>query len=120
MPRVTYTAESGRYRVVNHTFTPGDTHPVSDELAGHLADHDQFEVLDDAGGDDVHEEDGPPDGHLTRYHPSDLTVDEINEKLDSFDYEALELEKLAEEEREGKDRTTAIEAIEDRLADLEE
>jgi len=121
MTRVTYTADGGHYRVAGIGFDPGDTKDVDGELADYLRGHEDFDVVDDVAESegDAREEDGPPEGHLTRYHPSDLTVDEIREKLSEFDYTAADLERLADEERDGKNRTTAIDAIEDRRDELE-
>lgn len=63
MPTVRYTADDGTYTVAGTRFTPGDTAEVSLGLATHLIDEvGEFERVNDAGDDKVHEEDGPPDG----------------------------------------------------------
>jgi len=113
MPTVRYTADGGHYRVGGHGFEPGDERDVDDELAGYLADHGDFEVVDDAGGDDVHEEDGPPDeGANPPFDPSKSTVDELEAALKETNHHQVALEALLEAEKDGKDRETAKEAIE--------
>jgi len=125
MPTVRYTADGGHFRVGGHGFDPGDERTVDDELAEYLADRDDFEVVDDAGGDDVHEEDGPPDpdavdgetGTLP-FSPQNYTNDEIAEKVADID-EPAALRALLSLEAEQKDRAGATDAIEDRLDELE-
>lgn len=49
--------------------------------------------------------------------PADYTVDELRDELDSGDYSERELDALADAERSGKDRETAMDAIEAARAD---
>ena len=124
MPTVRYTADGGHYRVGGHGFDPGDERTVDDELAEYLADRDGFEVIGDAGDDDVHEEDGPPDldavdGEPTLpFSPENHTNDEVAEKVADID-EPAALRALLNLEAEQKDRDGATEAIQNRLDELE-
>lgn len=52
------------------------------------------------------------------FHPTDHTVDEIKEKIDEID-DPEDVEAILELEESGNERVTAIEAIEDRLEELE-
>jgi len=125
MPTARYTADGGHYRVGGHGFDPGDERTVDSDLASYLDDHDDFEVLDAAGDETVHEEDGPPDpdavdgesGTLP-FNPEDHTNDEVAEKVADID-EPAALRALLSLEAEQKDRDGATEAIQDRLDELE-
>lgn len=107
MPTVRYTA-GGRYRVAGHTFEPGDEADISDGLADHLVDTGAFTVV---GGDGS--QPWPPEDYI----PSKHTVAEIREGVAEID-DPEQLERLAEAEEAGENRTTALEAIDDRLAEL--
>ena len=119
MPTVKYTADGGTYRVGGYGFEPGDKHDVDDDLAGYLADHEDFEVIDGAGGDDVHDEDGPPD------------VDEWDDWSEDSWLE-LDYQQRADDVREGRvdghlddivdveTSDTVIEAVADRRDELED
>lgn len=69
-------------------------------------------VEDDGGGDKPPDEDVEPP-----FDPSEKTVDELQDALEQNEYSDAELEALAEAEADGKNRETALEAIE---AELEE
>lgn len=49
------------------------------------------------------------------FDPSDLTVDELDERLDETDLTASELEALGDAEEAGSNRATALDAIDDAL-----
>jgi hypothetical protein len=66
---------------------------------------------DDGGADTVTVDDLDP-------HPSDLTVDELEERIADVNDVAL-LAAIREAETDAEDRTTAIEAIDTRLDELE-
>lgn len=116
MPTVRYTADAGHYRVGGHGFDPGDEHDVDDELAGYLADHEDFEIV----GDDSDDGDGELQPDPDEWH-------DWNE--DSW----LELgyQQRAEDVREGRvdddldaiedaeTSDTVIEAVEERREELE-
>jgi hypothetical protein len=114
MLTVRYTADGGTYRVAGHSFEPGDEKDVDDELAGYLADHEDFEVLEDDGADDdaVREEDvneepvaEPP------LDPGEHTVGELEDALQEGDYSATELDAIADAEAAGQDRVGAHDAV---------
>lgn len=136
MPRVRYTDDGGRYRVADETFEPGDEAEVSDGLASHLVDDvGRFERVDsddasddgntaDADGDEedvgvdlseeaVHPAAEPP------FNPSDLTVAEIEERLEDGDYDEPDLLALYSAEAESKERQTALDAIRQAEDELE-
>lgn len=54
------------------------------------------------------------------FDPSEYTVDEIEAELAEGEFSSAELDALAEAEADGKDRETALEAIEDASEDEEE
>lgn len=64
------------------------------------------------------EEDGPPDDTVEAIDPGDLTVSELSDVVADID-DADRLRALRNAEAGGKDRTTAKDAIDDRLDDLE-
>jgi len=113
MPTARYTADGGAYRVGGHHFEPGDEQAVDAELAAYLADVDDFEVI--GGEDDVREEDGPPDVPVLA---EDATVAEIEDAIATIE-SADAIRYILEDERKGPNRTTAIDALEARLDELE-
>lgn len=52
-------------------------------------------------------------------HPSDLKVDELEERIEDVDDVAL-LDAILTAETQSKDRTTAVNVIESRISELEE
>jgi hypothetical protein len=67
----------------------------------------------------VYKEDGPPDRESTpAVDPGDLTVANLREAVADID-DAETLRAIRDAEADGKDRTTAREAIDARLAELE-
>lgn len=134
MPRVRYTDDGGRYRVAGESFGPGDEAEVSEGLATHLVeDVDRFERVDtssaetDSGaGAQTEASDGSDAGSdaesASGFDPSAHTVTEIREHVEQVDGNDVvdELEALRQQELEGKNRTTALDAIDDRLYELEE
>jgi len=109
MPTVRYTA-GGRYRVAGHSFEHGDTASVSGGLADHLVDTGAFNVVNAGDRDDL----VPADDYAGTH-----TVSEIRE--DIADIKNREwLATLRAAEAAGEHRTTALEAIDDRLAELED
>ncbi|WP_147435155.1 hypothetical protein [Haloarcula sp. Atlit-120R] len=134
MPTVEKT-EGGRVTVRGiGEFGLGDQAEVSEDDAAYLCDErGDFERIDDVaaedetGGDDVHQEDGPPDpddleddaesGTLP-FNPADLTNDEVADRAADIDDPAT-LRALLNLEEEQKDRSGATDAIEERLGELE-
>lgn len=70
----------------------------------------------------VREEDDDPDDDTLSWDPSNHTVDEVREYVESIDGDDIvaTLESYRAAEANGKDRTTALEAIDSRLDDLRE
>jgi hypothetical protein len=71
-----------------------------------------IQETDDGGADTVTVDDLDP-------HPSDLTVDELEERIADVDDVAL-LDAIRNAETDAENRTTAIEPIDARLNELEE
>lgn len=134
MPTVEKT-EGGRVTIRGiGEFGHGDQAEVSKDDAAYLCDErGDFERIDAAvaedetDGDDVHQEDGPPDpddldddaesGTLP-FNPADHTNDEIADCVADIDDPAT-LRALLNLEEEQKDRSGATDAIEERLDELE-
>jgi hypothetical protein len=76
-----------------------------------LADAYDVEYTDD--GNVVFEEDGPPDDVELPVDPSEHTVSDLEKALADVELSDTEREALLDAERDGKDRDTAIEAIEE-------
>ena len=119
MTTVRYTADGGTYRVGGHSFEPGDERDVDDELAGYLADHEDFEVVGDTD-EAVHEEDG-----TFQFDPGDAEDFEANGWLDN-DYQdradavlAGGLDDYLDEIQKAETSDTVIDAVEERRDDLE-
>jgi hypothetical protein len=107
-------------------FAPGDRAEVSTADAAYLVDErGDFEVVDADASDEVHEEDGPPDESgageaAPAVDPGDLTVADLREALDEGDYSVAELEAVREAEQADDDpRTSALDAIDSAIADVE-
>jgi hypothetical protein len=125
MATVRYTADGGHYRVGGYGFDPGDVKDVDDDLADYLAEHDDFDVVDE--DDEVEgsaETDLAPapdlDGEAETlpFNPADHTNDEVAEKVATIDDKAT-LVALRRLEEEQQDRTGATDAITNRLDELE-
>ncbi|GGO01794.1 hypothetical protein [Haloarcula pellucida] len=103
-------------------FTHGDRADVGAADAAYLCDErGDFERVDDAvaaedgpADEDVHEEDGPPDGAGPIPDPSDHSVADLRDKLSDID-DVDVLAAVYDAEEAGKDRDTAIEAIQGRI-----
>ena len=120
MTTVRYTADAGHYRVGGHGFDPGDERDVDDELAGYLADHEDFEVVDDTD-EAVHEED-PLEGksiaevdaseHLDRWldHPYDHRAEQVRSGSVDDSLDAIE---------DAETSQTVLDAVEERREELE-
>ncbi|EMA19017.1 hypothetical protein [Haloarcula argentinensis] len=119
MPTVRYTADGGIYRVGGRQFEPGDAKTVDDELDAYLADHEDFEAVDDAGDEAVGQEDGPPDAGAPIPDPSEHSVKELRDKLNDID-DIDVLAAVYEAEEAGDTRDTAIEAIQSRINAVKE
>jgi len=114
-------------------FSVGDIADVDGDDAAYLVEErGDFEYVDEAGDEDPpdetpDQEDGLPDEEV-RYsietedgdipRADDATVDEIEAAIADID-DPDALAYLLEAERDGPDRTTAIDAIEARLNELE-
>jgi hypothetical protein len=123
MTQVRYTADGGHYRVGGVGFDPGDTREVDDDLAEYLADHPDFDMVGDAGGDDVGsgtETDETAGGVEPPFDPTEHTIDELEEELDTSEYGGSELHAVAAAEEDGKNRDGALEAIDVHILGTEE
>lgn len=98
----------------------GTTVPVEDDGTFEIDDEpwlQQFADAYDVTVDELHVEDVSEDGLLGSFDPTDHTVDEVQDHVESIDGSDIveELEAIRGAESEGKNRTTALEAIDDRL-----
>jgi hypothetical protein len=118
------------------SFSVGDTADVDADAAEYLVEErGDFEYVTGDGPadaetespeDDVREEDGPPDEPQysivtddgEQLTAAEATVDEIEAAIADVD-DADALRYMLDAERDGQNRTTAIEAIEKRLEELE-
>jgi len=115
MPTLTYVGNAGRYRLTNSDVdvAQGETVTVDDETASHLLEHGEFEVVE------ADDEDGPAAKRAVPILAADATVDEIEAAI--ADVESPDaIRYVLEDERDGPARTTAIETLESRLAELED
>jgi len=126
MPTVRYTADGGHYRVGGHGFDTGDEADVDDDLADYLADRDDFEVVDQMESAELSEDEivdtldaADDESGTLPFNPESHTNDEIAEKVADINDEAA-LVALRNLEAEQEDRAGATDAIEDRLAELED
>ena len=112
----------------------GDSVPVADDgtfevpedrdawprrfAAAHDTDPEDLLVEKDDESDESNED----DGESLSFDPSEHTVDEVDEHVETIDGDdlAAELKALREAEVDGKDRSGAKKAIDSRLADLQE
>lgn len=96
----------------------GERAPVDDGVFAVPDDADgwlrAFAAAYDAAPDElVREEDGPPDGRSPMHvDPGDHAVADLRDLLSERDYSDDALQAMLEQERDGKDRTTAKGAIE--------
>ena len=122
MPRLRYTG-GGTYRVGGHGFEPGDAKDVDDDLGEYLADHDDFEVVDE--GDAADDAVATEDGETPQFDPGDATDFSANGWLEN-DYKdradavrAGGLDDYLDEIEDAETSETVIEAVEERRAELE-
>lgn len=114
MPTLKYVGNADRYRVTNSDVDvpQGETVTVDEEMAGYLLKNGEFETV----------ERGDEDAEVKRAAPilaADATVDEIEAAI--ADVESPDaIRYVLEDERDGPARTTAIEALETRLSQLED
>lgn len=89
---------------------PASFEPVNDESGSESSD----EEVDDAGSDtdDAASVEVDP-------HPEELTVDEIEDRVADVD-DREKLQAIRELEVDGKNRSTALEVIDERLEELQE
>ncbi|MFC6973645.1 hypothetical protein ACFQL1_01535 [Halomicroarcula sp. GCM10025709] len=125
MPRVRHTGDGGHYRVGGHGFDPGDEHNVDDDLAGYLGDHDDFEVLDEAGEGNSEDTDPDEGDSEFRFDPGDATDFSANGWLDN-DYQdradavrAGGLDDYLAEIEDAETSETVIDAVDERRDELE-
>ncbi|MCJ0619449.1 hypothetical protein JZX76_07980 [Haloarcula hispanica] len=113
MPTVEKT-EGGRVTVRGiGEFGLGDQVEVSKDDAAYLCDERaDFERVDDAA-----EEDGASDEANPPFDPSASTVDEIEAALEETNHHPVALQALLDAEKDGKNRDTAVEAIEAALSE---
>jgi len=121
MPTARYTG-GGTYRVGGHSFEPGNEIDVDDDLAVYLDSVENFDVdvsditdepADDSAGYSIETEDG------VNILAKDATVDQIKAAIGSVE-DAEAIRYILSEERDGPARKTAIDALEARLAELED
>lgn len=100
------------------TFQAGDQADVSTADAQYLIEErGDFEIVDNGGEDGTNDADT-----VVPFDPNDLTVDELKDRLDDNEYAEDELDALYSAEAggfgvdhpEGKERQTALDAIEAR------
>lgn len=124
MPRARYTAEGGTYRVAGISFEPGDEREVDRELATHLSDNDDFEVIVEKDAADGSTEEDETD-----------STDDVDEDADAFDaaafvdrtpygdvvddIEAGEADDHLDAVAEAADRVAVEDAVGERRAELE-
>jgi len=101
---------------------PGEELPediADDVVSAHPYDVEEIDE-EDEGATDGDDDAGPHDFVVEPpFDPTEKTVDELEEALADVD-DIDELEALADAESVGEDRTTALEAIRDRIAAVEE
>lgn len=102
---------------------PGNVHVVSDTIAENFKSDwgDQVTVVeyDPDGGSPLEQMPGnegdDQDESESEYHQVlDNSVGDLEDELETGDYDAI-LEDLLEQEQDGKDRKTAVDAIKDRI-----
>lgn len=86
---------------------------VYEAWQGRLTIHEDTDDGADGAGE---EEDS--DEAVVDPHPSDLTVSELEDRIQDVDDTSL-LHGILDAEIEGENRSTAVDAIEDRIQDLE-
>lgn len=114
-------------RAIGRQLSVGDRAEVSDELAAYLCDdRGDFAVVDDAGAtedetddDAVGQEDGPPDARGPIPDPSEHSVKDLSDKLSDID-DIDVLAAVYDAEDAGKDRDSAIDAIQSRINAVKE
>lgn len=105
-------AGRGTFSYEGELFAPGETVDVDEETADDLLDHwsDGWERADETqsaeDGDDSEAVDAP-------LNPSEYTVADLEDELEGGDYSADDLDAIESAEQDGKDRETALEAIDD-------
>lgn len=118
MPRVRYTGGSTYNLRDGPTWADGDTHDVGEATADRLTDDDRFERVDDGGDDDSDSgaAAGDREALTPTFDPGEYSVPDLRDELDDRDLSHDELVTiLAAEEEEGKNRTTAKDAILSRI-----
>jgi len=129
MPRVQYTADGGYYRVGGYGFDPGDEKDVDEELAEYLADHDDFDVVDDVGSDDS-DDDADTDTSADAADAEAVSEpDQSGFDVDAFldrnvgpiadDISAAKPDALLDTVAEAADRVTVQDAVGERRAEVE-
>jgi hypothetical protein len=114
-------------RAIGRQLSVGDRAEVSDELAAYLCDdRGDFAVVDDVGAtegetddDTVGQEDGPPDAGGPIPAPSEHSVKDLRDKLSDID-DIDVLAAVYDAEDAGKDRDSAIDAIQSRINAVKE
>jgi hypothetical protein len=103
------------------TAPDGQTYPVADDgtvdVPDAVADALRATWAERWGA--PREEDGPPDASASALDPGGLTVTKLRAALSDFDDADL-VREMRDAEAANKNRTTALEAIDARLAELED
>lgn len=87
---------------------PGDVVELDAHVAGRQP---EFTCVEADTGDSNSDDSDDAVGDVPPFHPEDRTVAEIQDTLDEYHYPEEALTALAEAEREGKNRETALDAI---------
>lgn len=99
---------------------PGDEFEPTD--AEQSAFRDLMEPVDEEAGDDgdaTASDNSEPEPVDVDPHPGDLTVSELEDRVEDIDDVELLEAILAAEQEDGSPRSTAVDAIQDRINDLE-
>jgi len=109
-----FAGPAGRFRLTGAgvDVEQGDTVHVDDETAEYLLENGNFEAVEASAGESDSEDDGGAEPPVA---PSELTVDELEATLDESDYSDAELQALRAAEADGKDRSSALDAIDGHL-----
>jgi len=126
MPVVRHTG-GGYYMRTGPDFEPGDENEVDSATAERLTNRADFELVhgDSAdesadpdmtdGDDEEGERTTESSGEESPVDPGEYSVAELEEHLAASDYTTDELDRLKTAETEGKNRTTAQEAIQSQI-----
>jgi len=113
MVRVRYIADGGHYRVGGVGFDPGDEKDVDEELAEHLEDVGEFEVVDDAGEGLQFDP-----GEVTDFSSNGWLENDYQDRADAVREGGLD--DYLDEIETAETSDTVLDAVEQRRDELEE